>query len=130
MTGVTGDLNATPKLLAGNPNRPVETVSWDDIQVFLSRLNAQQAGNISVGWAYVLPTEAQWEYACRAGTTTVYSWGDSIILYRQWDFSNTGEYFQTLDVGHTTPTRGAFLICTAMYGSGLPIGMRHTAMFR
>ena len=34
---------------------PVEKVSWDDIRVFLTRLNAQEGGNIPAGWAYVLP---------------------------------------------------------------------------
>ena len=56
-------------------NRPVEMVSWDDAQVFLTRLNEQQANNLPAGWSYVLPTESQWEYACRAGTTTAYSMG-------------------------------------------------------
>ena len=50
-------------LLANNPDRPVEKVSYDDIQVFLTRLNEQEAGNIPEGWAYGF-TEAQWEYAC------------------------------------------------------------------
>ena len=78
MKNVIGDLNATPSSFHGFPNRPVDNVSHDDAQVFLERLNAQEAGNIPKGWAYVLPTEAQWEYACRAGTNTRYSWGDSI----------------------------------------------------
>jgi formylglycine-generating enzyme required for sulfatase activity/uncharacterized protein YjbI with pentapeptide repeats len=97
MTGNSHGLSATPSYFAGNPNRPVEQVSYDDIQKFLTRLNAQEAGNIPAGWAYVLPTEAQWEYACRAGTTTAYSWGDTINSVNA-NYSIVGD-FQTLDVG-------------------------------
>ena len=76
--GSNGRLSPTPSNWPNNPDRPVEKVSWDDAQVFLTRLNEQQAGNLPAGWSYVLPTESQWEYACRAGTTTAYSWGDNI----------------------------------------------------
>jgi len=52
---------------------PVEQVSWDDIQVFLKRINAKNDG-----FEYSLPSEAQWEYAARAGTTTAFAFGDSL----------------------------------------------------
>ena len=50
---------------------PVEQVSWKNAREFIRRLNAREKTN-----KYRLPTEAEWEYACRAGTGTVYSFGD------------------------------------------------------
>ena len=106
MTGNSNGLSSTPSQSSGNPNRPVENVSWDDAQVFLSRLNAaeQTAGSLPTGWSYVLPTEAQLEYACRAGTTTAYFWGDdanSSLANFNWDGTgSTGvDFKQTRDVG-------------------------------
>jgi formylglycine-generating enzyme required for sulfatase activity/serine/threonine protein kinase len=52
---------------------PVENVSWNDAQEFIRKLNA-----LNDGHTYRLPSEAEWEYACRAGTTTAFSFGDSL----------------------------------------------------
>jgi len=51
-------------------NRPVEQVSWNDAKDFCRKLNERYAGKLPAGYKFDLPTEAQWEYACRAGTTT------------------------------------------------------------
>jgi formylglycine-generating enzyme required for sulfatase activity len=54
-----------PSEYKGHPKQPVENVSWDDVQAFLRTLTEREGGG-----DYRLPTEAQWEYACRAGTET------------------------------------------------------------
>ena len=64
------------KIMGGNPShfkgakRPVESVSWNACQEFLAKLQER------TGRKFALPTEAQWEFACRAGTTTRWSFGD------------------------------------------------------
>lgn len=56
----------------GTREHPVESVSWNDVQTFLRRLTKR----LPAGCQPTLPTETQWEYAARAGTTTAYWWGD------------------------------------------------------
>lgn len=74
---VMGSADVRPDLINPSVNKaggdwPVENVSWNDCQTFISRINA-----IS-GYQVLLPTEAQWEYACRAGTDTPFSFGASL----------------------------------------------------
>ena len=74
-------------------NRPVENVSWDDAQEFIKRVNG--SGVMPSGWKFALPTEAQWEYACRAGEAGPYAGGT--IEQVAWYSGNSAG--QTHDVG-------------------------------
>jgi serine/threonine-protein kinase len=67
----------------GGPDHPVEMVSWDDAAAFCKKLS-ELPEETKAGRVYRLPTEAEWEYACRAGTRTAYYFGD--------DASKLGEY--------------------------------------
>ena len=79
-------------------NRPVERVSWEDAKEFCNKLNERYAGKLPAGYRFDLPTEAQWEYACRAGTTTVLNNGTNLTSEREcsnlnevgWHFGNYG----------------------------------------
>ena len=72
------------------PTNPVEQISWEDCQSFINKLNTMGLGT------FRLPTEAEWEYACRAGSTTRFPWGDdpgySILSQYAWygESSTTG----------------------------------------
>ena len=61
-----------PSHFKGEKNLPVESVSWDDCQEFIKKLREKDKK------PYRLPTEAEWEYACRAGTTTPFHFGETI----------------------------------------------------
>ena len=107
-------LNADPANFKGD-NRPVEQVSWDEAVEFCQRLS------VATGHQYRLPSEAEWEYACRAGTTTEFYFGETITTdlanYRGTDVKYEGKTYlgsygagpkgiyreQTTDVGSFPP---------------------------
>jgi formylglycine-generating enzyme required for sulfatase activity len=70
----------------GSGNMPVVKVSWHDCQKFIKKLNQD------TGSRYGLPTEAQWEYAARAGSTSAYFWGDEIDCSRALYANNPKKY--------------------------------------
>jgi formylglycine-generating enzyme required for sulfatase activity len=76
---------------------PVDGVSWNDAQEFIQKVNASVT--LPIGWKLALPTEAQWEYACRAGESSQYSGGT--INQEAWHDENSGD--TTHNVGFHQP---------------------------
>lgn len=99
-------------IMGANPSygrgadRPVEQVSWEDVQTFLSKLNASQTD-----WIYRLPTEAEWEHACRAGTTSTFYTGDVLT-------ADQANYHGGYPYG--TTTKGKYRRATTLVGSFPP----------
>jgi formylglycine-generating enzyme required for sulfatase activity len=82
---------------------PVYNVTWNDAVNFCAKLTEieRAAGRLPAGYAYTLPTEAQWEYACRAGTATTYYWGNSMDGSYCWYSGNSS--YTTHPVGTKLP---------------------------
>jgi formylglycine-generating enzyme required for sulfatase activity len=104
---------------AADLNRPVEQVAWSDATNYCAKLTQQErvAGRILTNWLYRLPTEAEWEYACRAGTTTPFYTGTN-LLYGMANFNVQYEYVG--GVGLTNSSGGIFLNRPTTVGSYAP----------
>jgi formylglycine-generating enzyme required for sulfatase activity len=94
------------KVMGDNPSHfedcgddcPVEKVSWLNAQEFINKLNHIEGSN-----KYRLPTEAEWEYACRANTKTAYSFGDEVDKLDQYAWYSANSEHQTQPVGKKKP---------------------------
>ena len=116
------------KVMGGNPSKfkggqlPVETVSWDDAVSFCQKLSAIQDEK-AAGREYRLPTEAEWEYACRATSTTSFCFGDSSESHEEYAWFGEGLGSETHPMGEKAANRWGLYDMHGMSGSGVRTGM-------
>ena len=87
-----------PGRFKGELNRPVERVSWSDVQEFLRKLSEREGGQ-----GYRLPTEAEWEYSCHAGSTGEYCFGDDATTLKEYAWYGENAGGTTHPVGQLKP---------------------------
>ncbi len=80
------------------PDNPVEQVSWNQVQAFIASLNHKNDG-----YTYRLPTEKEWEYCCRAGSTTAYYFGDDESKLEKYAWYCKNSNYQTQPVKQKLP---------------------------
>jgi formylglycine-generating enzyme required for sulfatase activity len=90
-------MGTNPSHFKNNPQNPVERVSWDNAKAFCQKLSQ------ITGKTYRLPTEAEWEYACCAGTTTRYYFGDDANQLRDYAWYYGNSQGKTHPVGQKKP---------------------------
>ena len=97
-------------IIPTNENYPVDNINWNNAKKYCEILNASFKNIIPYGYCFDLPTEAQWEYACRAGTTTTFNFEKDIVNSEcestnldemAWYYENSGG--QTHEVGQKCP---------------------------
>ena len=91
-------MGSNPSHFTGDPNLPVEQVSWEEVQTFVRTLNTREGVT-----SYRLPTEAEWEYAARAGSTTAYGFGNHARKLGDYAWYGDNAEGRTHPVGQRKP---------------------------
>ncbi|NEQ10162.1 MAG: formylglycine-generating enzyme family protein [Moorea sp. SIO4E2] len=99
---VNTSLNSTPSHFKGDNKLPVEQVSWHDAKEFCTALNVKFKSQLQ-NRKFRLPSEAEWEYACRAGTTTRYYYGEDQSILGNYAWYDVNSDSQTHPVGQKIP---------------------------
>ena len=95
-------MDENPSQFKEGPEYPVETVTWFDANEFCRRLSLLEAESRQ-GRMYLLPTEAQWEYCCRAGTSTTYFFGDDAGEVSKYAWTKENSDSKSHPVGKKAP---------------------------